>query len=497
MDKNIFGMLTNLFGKKPETAGTPTALPLDELASFLSVSPAAMAAFEKAYKEQAMDTKDNDGNLFDRNNRDMSNEARTLKRVIENPEAIKASAEICSRIAAALAEMTPVTDGSERFLPCPAAQETGITAAEINVLPKELRPQLTDSLYAVDINSPSFPMLLTYLNSAMYAKDAKEAQAMYNRFRQGLDTLDLDQVTYRMLSNNPNSMSHWLPAIKYAAERHGFFKIPKTKIAKVPLPILQMSRLDYTSLTPATLKIVDEWAMKAFDLDVNKSYFIKTGTFSSKFDFRNAKVTGEKEVRELGEYLLFIQSQAVQMASLLSKPTIVGASTTNEWVVREFIEDVEDNPTIYKGLPLHTEYRVFVDFENKRVLGTANYWDPEMMLTRFSKNADSSVHDMHDYTVYKAHMPVLTKRYYENVGTVTNKIKELIPDVALRGQWSIDIMQNGNDFWIIDMATADTSALNNVIPLGEMRGYPINWLPEIATMDYEDMKELNEGTKTE
>ena len=42
----------------------------------------------------------------------------------------------------------------------------------------------------------------------------------------------------------------------------------------------------------------------------DKEYFIKTGTYSSKFDFRNARVSGPKEVRELGEYLLFIHFHA-------------------------------------------------------------------------------------------------------------------------------------------------------------------------------------------
>ena len=49
------------------------------------------------------------------------------------------------------------------------------------------------------------------------------------------------------------------------------------------------------------------------------------------------------------------------MAGPLSFPCIYGVSTTNEWVVREFIPDKEGNPCIYHGLPLHTEYRVFVD----------------------------------------------------------------------------------------------------------------------------------------
>ena len=52
--------------------------------------------------------------------------------------------------------------------------------------------------------------------------------------------------------------------------------------------MLQLTRQDYVMLTPTTLKIVNDWAYQAFQLDKSKEYFIKTGTYSSKFDVRNA-----------------------------------------------------------------------------------------------------------------------------------------------------------------------------------------------------------------
>ena len=310
-------------------------------------------------------------------------------------------------------------------------------------------------------------------------KNPEKKRLLYFSFRQGLDILDLDPVLYEMLSLNPNSMSFWLPSISKACREYGFFKIPETKIAKVPITLLQLTRLDYNSLTPSTLKIVDDWAMRVFDLDVNKTYFIKTGTYSSKFDFRNAKVTGEKEVRELGEYLLFIHFQANMMAGPLSSPSIYGASTTNEWVVREFIEDKENNPCIYKGLPLHTEYRVFVDFDADEVLGYAPYWEPEMMLKRFSEGAETSPHHYHDYVIYKTHEDTLMSRYHENIDKVVEHIREMLPAVVLEGQWSIDIMQNGDDFWLIDMALAENSALRECVPPQKLKHYPENWIPKL------------------
>ncbi len=161
-------------------------------------------------------------------------------------------------------------------------------------------------------------------------------------------------------------------------------------------------------------------------------------------------------------------------------PGIYGMSTTNEWCVREYIKDVENNPTIYKGLPLHTEYRAFVDFDTQEILGIYQYWDPDVMKKRFGDDADESIHSMHDYLTYQAHEETLTKRFDENKNLVQNQLEKLIPDIKLTGQWSVDIMQNGNDFWLIDMATAERSAFYEKIPSELKNPQPENWLPDFS-----------------
>lgn len=52
----------------------------------------------------------------------------------------------------------------------------------------------------------------------------------------------------------------------------------------------------------------------------------------------------------------------------------------------------------------------------------------------------------------------------------------------LTGQWSLDIMQNGDDFWLIDMATADCSALNDCIPKEKLNKVPENWIPDFERL---------------
>ena len=71
------------------------------------------------------------------------------------------------------------------------------------------------------------------------------------------------------------------------------------------------------------------------------------------------------------------------------------------------------------------------------------------------------------------------EKYEENKEKVLEHIQNMLPDVSLEGQWSVDIMQNGDDFWIIDMATADTSALSSCVPAGKLKKSPENWLPKL------------------
>ena len=87
------------------------------------------------------------------------------------------------------------------------------------------------------------------------------------------------------------------------------------------------------------------------------------------------------------------------------------------------------------------------------------------MKARFGEEEDRDTPDMvHDYIVYTAHEKTLMNRYEKNKDLVLHHVKAIIKDIGLHGQWSLDIMQNGEDFWAIDMAQAHLSALNDCIP---------------------------------
>ena len=483
----MFNQLMQIFNK-PKTA---PVMEKDAIAELLRVNPDALAAFEAAYAKHALN-QEPDG-FFSTNSR----QAADAKHGVNAAEPRKAVAdadvlELQRRIVDELLAQTEIYtfDGklvkTSKLAALPAGTEP-VENSDINCFPAELRPQLSGNLMQVDINEPSYPHLLWFYERYQNGKNQKVRMDAYHHFRQGLDILDLDAVTYEIIGTNPNSMGHWLPQLVTACAGQEFFKIPATTIAKVPMTLLQLTRQEYQAMTQTTLNIVNQWAQAAFQLDTEEEYFIKTGTYSSKYDFRNAHVHGAKEVKELGEYLLFIHYQALQMASPLCTPCIYGVSTTNEWVVREFIHDKENNPSIYKGLPLHTEYRVFVDCDTDQVIGIAPYWEPETMKQRFGHGTDAnSPHQLHDYVVYKAHEETLMSRYHENKDQIVAHIKSILPDLNLKGQWSIDVMQNGDDFWIIDMALAENSAFYEYVPEKLRNPSEENWIPQLPSATPEE-----------
>lgn len=466
-----------------KNAPAKTGMTLDQAADLLGTNPETLAAFEAAYSAKALGDAAAPDNFFELNSRQASQMLR------EHQEDVSVSPEpLIERIIAELLAQTKVYafDGNltkPDRVETPKALPAGtrmVSREDIEALPLPIRPQLSGELMKCDIPGETYLAVLDMYNRYKNGKTVKEREMGYNMFRQGLDILDLDSITYEIIATNPNSMGFWLPALVEACRGQEFLQIPATRIAKVPLTLLQLTRTEYNELTRTTLDIVDGWAREAFKLDEAKEYFVKTGCYSSKFDFRNAKVTSPKEVRELGEYLLFIHSQALQMASPLSTPSIYGASTTVEWVVRDYIKDKENCPCIYKGMPLHTEYRIFVDCDTKSVIGFSPYWEPNTMKRRFASGTkDGSVHDAHDYVIYKAREGFLMDTYRKNLPKVLEAVEAILPKLNLPGQWSLDIMQNGDEFWAIDMALAENSAFYETVPPELIAPTEENWLPKI------------------
>lgn len=461
-------------------ADKPQPLDVDTAAAMLSTTPGLLREFERSYH----------ANVLDRKNAPTGPLGPDAKTVVESrsghglsDEALALDARIVREL---LSDTGVIRFDGERLTTIPAlapVPEKYVTESDVNAPQTGERPQLAGELIHRQIDAVNYPLLLDMWRRATDPKrSARQRHEAYGMFRTGLDLLDLDPVMYRMLDMNPASIGHWLPALVKANEGKTFFRIPKTTIAKAPLTLLQLSRVEYESLTAATLDVVDRWAQAAFRLKPDESYFLKTGTFSNKYDFRNAHVAEPHEVMQIGEYLLYLQSQAVEMAGPLSQPATYGVSTTNEMVVREYIPDTHDLPTIYMGLPLRCEYRCFIDCDTDELLGIHPYWDPKVMNHRFRDWPDSdNPHMRHDAVTYKLREPSLMREYEATKDLVATHVAGLLPGLDLAGQWSLDIMRDGDDYWLIDMAPAERSTFyEQAVPKGKRRPMMENWIPELG-----------------
>lgn len=476
----MFEELRNLVKKEPSfdlsLSKNYSKKELDMIALLLKDNPERQREFENLYAQFELDTESL--NLFQQNAAKVIDKSDKLVSLSENAE------ELVEQIVEELVSQTAIWDSSQnKVLPLPQPVRYLQNAKSLISL-QEQGLQFSGYMCKQDIPEPSSKVLLRQYTD--YVKTGN--MLFYTLFRQGLDILDLDPLVYELLNHDPNTMSNWLFAIKEVVDKTQFFKIPKTRIIKVPLALLQSTRVyDYTELSPLSLEVINRFACRVFDLDLEKDYFIKTGTFSSKFDFRNAKVTKGQEVSELGSYLWYIQHQANQMASPLNNRVVYGVSSNNEWVVREFIDDKEDNPTIYNGLPLHTEYRVFVDFDTEEIIGISPYWEPSVMKEHFLELGGlNDVQKQHDYINYINHEETLMQRYEENKNLVESEVSKLLKDCKLKGQWSIDVMQNGSDFWLIDRARASESALSECVPKEKLKQAPLPFMFEGSLLELGD-----------
>ena len=473
----MFDKLRNLIKGQPSfdlsLSKNYTKKELDTIALLLKDNPDRQREFENLYTQFEIDTENL--NLF------QQNAAKEIDKSDKFVSLSKSAEVLVEQIVEELVSQTVVWDSTKGKVLPSLTPVRYLADAKALLSLQERGVQFSGYMCKQDIPEPSSKALLSQYNS--YVETGNKI--FYDLFRQGLDILDLDPFVYELLNHDPNTMSNWLFAIKEVVDKTQFFKLPKTRIIKVPLALLQSTRVyDFRELSPLSLEIIDRFAMKVFDLDLDKDYFIKTGTFSSKFDFRNAKVTKGQEVSELGSYLWYIQHQANQMASPLNNKVIYGVSSNNEWVVREFIDDKENNPTIYNGLPLHTEYRVFVDFDKEEIIGISPYWHPEVMKENFLDiGVSAPIQKNHDYINYINHEETLMKRYEENKSLVISEVSKLLKDCKLKGQWSIDIMQNGSDYWLIDMARASESALSECVPKEKLKQAPLPFMIEDGLLE--------------
>ena len=252
--------------------------------------------------------------------------------------------------------------------------------------------------------------------------------------------IELEQAESSFMSwlhDNPNNFSFWFPKIRSCG-----LPMPGTVIIPVPEEVIRSEFLERDGDRQRITDFIKDSVLPAIPKEWN-GIFIKNGCFSDKFDF--SLCHPKKGLKSISHSF-----REINMDSLA-----FDTGGNAEFVIREYIEGTpEDNRwTIYNGMPLRPEVRVFYDFSRKRVLYSANYWDwdycHDSICSKFTEEKNN----------YEAAYPHILEMYEKEKGTVESLAHEHFKDIPdIEGFWSADFMLAGGQWWLIDMAIAGMSA---------------------------------------
>lgn len=94
---------------------------------------------------------------------------------------------------------------------------------------------------------------------------------------------------------------------------------------------------------------------------------------------------------------------------------------------------------------------------------TVPYWHPSVMEKGLTNPFVEDTIEK-DFVTYLGIKDTLIADFNANIDQVNQHLIDIMPMIDLHGCYSVDIMKNGNDFYIIDMALAATSALGELLP---------------------------------
>lgn len=258
-----------------------------------------------------------------------------------------------------------------------------------------------------------------------------------------LNNIDWEQVRkdrYKEELENLNNFSYWYPKVQNCG-----IPMVKSRIYQIPFDMWKL--FNEADENPSAYDKCIDWlkeTMQNNDISKHAFYNIKNGCFSNKFDARYCNVQGVDIPKSFME---------IQM---LSQYYDTGGTT--ELIVRDYLPfNHEITPTIYNGLPLRPEFRVFVDFDTNEVLYIVNYWDYDYCI--------KGMYNATDNIVFNYMKDELLEKFDEHKSMVIQLVKEKLlkhnqeQTDKLTGQWSVDIMLWADKtYYLIDMAVANRSA---------------------------------------
>lgn len=251
--------------------------------------------------------------------------------------------------------------------------------------------------------------------------------------------------------NYPENFSNWFPKIKSFGEFAHAKVIANQILTFEEVEDLQrcddIDNVDWNRLKEIFKPTLDRLKPRTW-------YNIKNGCFSNKFDFDTCVTTKDDFLKKLW------------MINYNSCMFETGGHT--EVVVRDYIPyDPDHCLTIYNGMPLRTEVRVFYNMDTKQIEYVVDYWDYDYCSPNIRKLNDRIIFDVfHNKTEIK--VTDHNAEYERIVQRIKDKIDTLEFE-GLEGIWSIDFMYDNNTgkTYLIDMARGFRSAYWSINKLSE------------------------------
>lgn len=247
---------------------------------------------------------------------------------------------------------------------------------------------------------------------------------------------ELNRNFLRDLREDPNNFSFWYPKVK------GHFLTPESIVVPVPDDVVKSFFLEREGDRTRVEAFVRNTLLPAIPESFGERVFLKNGCTSNKFEFGGCSPS--RTVEALTKSLLSINEMAF----------CVDCGGATEVVVRRLVGQKDScfKGTIYEGMRLRPEVRVFYDFDTCKALYAVNYWDWD-----YCHDAICSW-DTEDAKVYEDTYPALKHFFDTKEAYLRGLVEAGMKDVDLKGIWSIDLMYAENCWWLIDMAVGYRSA---------------------------------------
>ena len=242
----------------------------------------------------------------------------------------------------------------------------------------------------------------------------------------------------KWLKENPNNFSFWFKHITIV-QNHGI-SIPKSTIINVPEDLLDSFFLEKNGDRE---KITDWVLNNVLPVIKNEKFplFMKNGCFSNKYDFSINCLVPEFSLQQIAQRIINIQQESLCWDT--------GGNL--ELIFREYIQPERDTETIYNGMPLRPEIRVFYNFDSHKYVYDVNYWDYTY--------CHGNLRCDEDELVFTKYYPIMKDRLETRKAIYLPTIQEALSHVTgLSGNWSVDFMLDKDKIWLIDMAEAHRSA---------------------------------------